>query len=395
VANAPFSAEEDEQGTRLRLPPRERTRAGAFLGLLLIVASLGILIGGLWLAIASFQAFKGSLLHLVVAGGAFGWGLWQQGWKFLRPGFAEVFLTEDTLTSIDNFGRLRSGGSVPFSSLVRLEIEDSRPSLRRPFSHGSRLSAEVTDGTRIILADAYPRSLLEAVAAELRRRIAQLADASSIIDVTAIPPFARDVMVQPPASTILLQSDADTHTFILPRWGTLRTRRMFLLFMGLYAFLAAGVAASLYAFWTMPLMRPGAPIATAVAALLLACIAGAGLIGIHHYFRRRVLIVSTAGNGPPELAVFTRSPLRNRERSYPFPDLLYITVAPSSHGSSFELSSGDDRQFHLLLKPTPARGRRQALYTGSELETRWLATELRRLLNVPNRYATGEVLPPP
>lgn len=387
-----FSVEEEDKGTRLRLPPRERTRAGALLGLLLIVASLLMLGGGIWLVISSFRALRGSAIHLLMGGAAIGWGLWQQGWKFLRPGFAEVFVTDDTLTSIDNFGRVRSGGSVPFGSLVRLEIEDARPTFRRPFARGTSLSAEVTDGTRIILADAYPRLLLEAVAAELRRRIAQLADAPAIVDVTAIPPFARDVMVQPEASAILLRSDGDTHTFILPRWGTLRTRRLFVFFMSLYVVLAAGVAAGVHSFWTMPLMRPAAPIATALGAVLLAAITGASVVGIHHYYRRRVLIVSTAGSGHAELAVLTRSPLGTRERTWTAHDLLYITVEPTSRSASFELTSGDERQFQVRLKPAP-KGPRQTLYTGSERETRWLATELRRLLNVPNRYTADEMPP--
>jgi hypothetical protein len=395
-----YQVKSDEGVTHYLLPARGRSKSALIVGFATLACSF-VILGGLgWML---WRGFLLGAFHELFFVAIFAWGLWKSGWQKLRPGAAEVHVDKEILHCSDRFGYSRASWTISLRQVVRLEIEAARPSLRRPLVSGARLAAEFASGARLPIVQQYPRTLLERLANDLRPFVAAARKPEEdleqsappdvpVVDVSGIPEGSRDVMLQPEDSEIIAAHEGDTHTYILQRWGMLNTRARYIAFNVLALIFAVVPVLILIYLAGQPAGAPGpaGPIFWWFSLGTLACILVAMVAALQVYTRRGVLIVARGADGLPSLTRMTRGMLRSSERVWRRNDIRYITCEPHGSYSSFQISVKDEKRFRIILKGRS--GRACSLLDTRELDARWLATELRELLGVPNRHGQQVVV---
>jgi hypothetical protein len=309
-------------------------------------------------------------------GAALGLGAYFPLWLGLAilAGRREVTLRHEYLYTGERVGPLRRFKRWPVAKLSRVEIIPITPTAGKaePGSLLSRLDAlagALDDGTRFMIAPAYPRRLLGPVAAELARRCNAKYDpdrpAVVVTTVDAVDPLADwndGAMKQPADSRAVLDEYPEGMTITLPPAG-FRGGGGTMLAVGL---LMAGVMVGLFSLTRdLPIVFRG-------------LFAGLGLIGslvaIHGVrVARRRAVIAIVGH---QLLVLQTGLVRSKERRWPADELAAVRVGPSG----MKINDVDVLELQIM----PRAGDKYGLLGGRDVaEIGWVAAVVRRRLGVP------------
>jgi len=382
----------EKKTKRFVLSPRPRTRGAIVSGI--VSCLIGVLAGGAFVVFVWERWL--SIFHLELILLTFALGALTRGRNMLAPGSAEVRVRESKLIVIQRVGR-SAPVEVELRKVLRLEIETARGFLARVMEQDTQLSAEYADGRREVIVADYPRAWLQALAADLAPLLQEAKDTfldddqrasipalAEVVDVSDIPAVARDVFQPPATSTIVGMEEDGVYTFLVRGRSFVQTRFAYVVFnfgmmlVGLFPLLLV-----LGLWQTPPAQRP--PFTgwlVAIACVVLVAVVAGVIGGFHVFMRKGLLMVSVGENGERSLLHIMRSLLRTRERQWRHDEIAGVSAAHVANANSFKLSYVDKKDAAIFLREV--HGKRVKLVDGEEMEMRWLATELRRLLEVGN-----------
>jgi hypothetical protein len=203
-----------------------------------------------------------------------------------------------------------------------------------------------------------------------------------VVDVSDVPPVARDVLTQPAKSFITAAEVGEMRTYIIKRYGWIRTYFEFvvinMLYVAMLVFLG-WLTWSTIAKWRMRIGDPLWPVVITIA--FAAFVAFLMLRQFHVFFRRCILITSPEG-----LTRMTQGPFGKTERLFELRDIARI-LTEANEQRPLRLSHGNQASatFPVSLVLTTRARERVPLLKGQQLDLRWLATQLRRDLGIPLR----------
>ena len=355
-------------------------------------------------------------LFFVGFGLLFAWspahGVWQliQKWLHGTPGGAETFFSlfqlpfviagciplaigllilfgrcrvewkDGQLRTTEILGPLRWTRRLPHRPISKLEVSAatsrSGNAAPRQLDGFSGLAAGFEDGSRKLLVLGYPKDWLLGVAEELKSQVggAAFPAASAGVEVVETTPMNEndaDVPEQPAGSLVRVEENTGGVTLAVPPPGLWRGS------MGLFFFSLLWCA--FMAVFTTVIALPGTkkegPVWTIILFLLGFWAIGLGMMAIAINLGRRTATL-TAGGG--QLRVETKSLFGAKQREWSRAEISAIRA----DASSIEVN----HRIVLELQIHPVMGKKVGLLTGrDENELRWMATRLRRALDVPAR----------
>jgi hypothetical protein len=158
------------------------------------------------------------------------------------------------------------------------------------------------------------------------------------------------------------------------------------IFFNLFTLTLAAVPIA-FLYWMYKTPQPNRPagwdlgcyLAVALLAVIVACM----VLGFHFFMRKSVFVAAPGPDGEWTLTQAIKAPLRSSERSWRKSQILHISTFKGGSANSFGIT-GRNTPERIRLFITDTHRKRRSLMEGPELEMRWLATELRRILGVPN-----------
>ncbi|MBY0526683.1 MAG: hypothetical protein K2R98_25020 [Gemmataceae bacterium] len=387
-------------GVRYRLPDRQ-LGAARFIGLPLVAFGLcfsGFAVFWMWGAAAAVRLgndpagwfgllFVAFGIPFVLAGlGPIGIGL------FILAGHSEIELRGDKLRAIERAGLVRWSWKRPRAGLCRFVVSTAQAS-----RHGTTPSVGVLadlaairpeweaakSQTRpLLLAVGYQRQLLVLLADELARRSQLLTDEAGVVrQVPAIQVVQEDAAAtrafeelaeRPPGCTIEVARAADGVTIAVPPVG-MRQEAGCLFIFGLIWCGFMGVFSV-----SMALGKPdndgNMPAWAAIPFVGLFWAIGLGMLaGAVHMARRRA-VLAVVGD---RLLVLQTGLFGSKRREWRRDEIADIRSGPSG------AEVNDEPVLELQIHPPLGAGKKSGLLSGRDAkELRWLATELRRALNL-------------
>jgi hypothetical protein len=292
----------------------------------------------------------------------------------ILAGRREIRLRGGQLFTSERVGFLRRTKRWPIEKLTRIEFVSFTPSAAKAkegtlLSRLEALAGVLGNGTRFMIAPAYPRRLLAPLAAELAARCNARFDAADrpAVEITTFvhaDPRAEanpDVVERPANSRAVVDEYAEGMTITLPPTGYRGLGGILLTIGGIMVGLMAGL---------IPLVR-GAP---GFLYGIFVLIGFVGLLLAIHGVRvaRRRVVIAVVGT---RLLILQTGLVRSKEREWEAADLAAVRVDKSG----IKINEVDV----LELQIVPQLGQKFGLLAGRDLaEIRWLAGELRRRLAV-------------
>ncbi len=299
-------------------------------------------------------------------------------------GRCRVEWTDGTLRAAEILGPFRWTRRMPRKPVRKLEVtaatSKSGNAPPKQMENFAGLTAEFEDGSKKVVVLGYPKDWLLAVAQELRSYVAGGAFAAAKVEVTVADPTqddpaAEDVFVQPAGSRVQVEESGSNLRLVMPPEGIWRGSKG-LFFFGLLwcGFMVLFTSLTVFSAGK----KPG-DIPTVFWIFIPAFWAiGIGLLlGAINMGRRTArLEVDTS-----RLCIETRGLFGAKRREWTRADL----SAVRADGSGMEVN---DRPV-IELQIHPRVGKKVGLLAGrNEDELRWIATCLRRALNLPAREIT-------
>ena len=303
-------------------------------------------------------------------------------------GRCRVEWKDGQLRSAEILGPLRWTRRLPRKPVRKLEVSaaTSKPgnSPPRQLENFSSLAAEFEDGSKKLIVLGYPKDWLLALAQELKAYVGGSAFSAAAAEVEVIEkPLADadadDVLEQPAGSRVQVEERGAGVRLVVPPAGLWRgSWGLFffaLVWCGFMVFFTTLTGASMF---------KGGGIEWGLMAFLAAFWAiGIGLlVGAIHMGRRSATLEADAGR----LRVETRGLFGTKQREWPRAELSAIRAG----ASGIEVN---ERPV-IELQVHPSSGKKVGLLGGRKGdELRWLATRLRRALNVPARKNSVKMVP--
>lgn len=295
-------------------------------------------------------------------------------------GRCRVEWKDGRLRATEILGPLRWTRRLPRKVVRKLEVgaatSKSGSAAPREIPRFSALVAEFEDGSKRMVALGYPKDWLLPLAQELKALMGGGQFAPSIAVAVAegspVDRTADDVTEQPAGSRVLVEERGAGVRLVVPPAGVWRGSKGLFLF-GLFwcAFMAVFTAFSVTGSGKRPSSIPMAFWFFIPTFWLI----GLGLLaGAINMGRRSATLEVIAGR----LCVEIRGLFGSKQREWTRSDL----VAIRADASGMEVNDRPviELQFH------PRRGKKVGLLAGhDEQELRWMATRLRRVMNVPAR----------
>lgn len=300
---------------------------------------------------------------------------------YLLAGTSEVAIARGELRSMERAGlfrwtRRRRLDAVRQVAVVTLPVKvNNRPVSSGPLAELAALRADCEGAKPFWFALAYPASWLSPLAHDMARRFEQLRPDPlvgpskpniEIVEETLGELETQDVLEQPADSKVVVERHASGVTLTVPAAGVWRGAKGLAVFAVLWLVITGSIAVAFnlqggqFPWW----------------ARLMACafpLVGIGVLARAVNMGRRRAVLAVVGDS---LMVLQSSPFRTKRGEWRREQLAAIRVGPSG-------MKVNDRPV-LQLQVQPKEGRKTGLLTGrDETELRWIATELRRALELP------------
>jgi hypothetical protein len=315
------------------------------------------------------------LLLFVVVGSFPAWiGL------FLLAGRCRVDWRNNRLSVLEYAGPIRWRRRMPRGPVHKFKVKfgmatNDKPVTSSPLAELGALTAEFEQGKPRVLVLGYPRDWLEALGKDLSARVGSSlstvgAPAVEVVDETANDPRFADVTEKPVDSSVTVEHSASGLLMIVPPAGLRKGSMGFFsfaiiwcLFMAVFTGLVVLSKSSGKAdnFWVFGLF---------ISAFWLI---GLSMLAVAINMGRRKATLSIDGDG---LALNQVSLLGTK--NWQWPRGAIAAVRADASGMEVNERPVTELQIH------PVAGKKVGFFAGrDEAELRWMATELRRGLNVP------------
>jgi hypothetical protein len=328
-------------------------------------------------------------------------------------GHSEIELSGGKLRAIERAGPLHWTRSRPADAIRRLEFSSApvlgvsgQPITSGPLANLDRIRAVFDQAKPLILADAYPVEWLRPLADDLARRCPLLTGKSllpaklPVIDVFEVPaalaefvdvfeiPAAltefRERDNQPADSTAFLDETLHGLTITLPPTGLLGSTSSRVLFIFGLSWCGLALFISLFVSGVIPAALPAVangqgtfwPIAVGILSLFGAI--GIGLLLTAYDLGRREVFLDVVGD---TLMISQTGLFGGKKREWPREQIVDIRTGPGGWSTDSEGNSWPIIELQIHVK----EGKKVGLLMGrDEAELSWIATVLRRALQVPS-----------
>jgi len=241
------------------------------------------------------------------------------------------------------------------------------------------MAAEFADGSKKMVLWGYPRAWVLACAQELTRYVGGVASAVKPVAVEVVEAMAgsaadADVVQQPAGSRVQVEHNSSLRRYTIPPTGVWRGSKGLLVF-GIFwcGFMAVFTTLML----TAKGSAEGGEFLGIIAFVLLFWLIGIGLLAGAVNMGKRTASLTVAGN---KLSIVTKGLFGAKQWEWSPEQIAAIRADASG-------MAVNDRPV-IELQIHPRTGKKVGLLAGrNEPEIRWLATELRRALQVGPRVA--------